>query len=165
MELPNFKRVMRGYDPEAVEQAWADLQRQVAEANASNKELRLQINSLREQNNEWGNRLKAYEKMERDLRDALLSAQRIAAQLQDEAQQKAEELLTSARSESEKTIAEAHKLAELKEAEIDNLIADKRHEQITLEQRIEELSQVKDDLERRVEQAGKYVNEILYLFK
>ena len=52
MDTPEFKRVIRGYDQEAVEHAWSEIQLQLFQSNAANNELRLQFNSLREQNSE-----------------------------------------------------------------------------------------------------------------
>ncbi|MFZ3373489.1 MAG: DivIVA domain-containing protein, partial [Desulfitobacteriaceae bacterium] len=99
LERPDFKRVLRGYDRVEVEQSWAEISSMVTDSNAAIKEMKLQLNSLREQNTEWGNRLKNYEKMESDLRDALIGAQRIAKQVQEDAEHKAEELLSSAQLE------------------------------------------------------------------
>ena len=157
METPDFKRVIRGYDPEAVEQAWIETDRQLSEANAINKELRLQINSLREQNSEWGNRLKYYEQIEMDLRDALLSAQRIANQLKEEATKQANELIQSARCESETLLYEATRISELKEAEAETLLLDKHAEITQLEEQIQGLVEQKAELQTLADQAIHYL--------
>lgn len=153
MEIPDFKRVIRGYDPEAVEQAWAETDHQLSEANAANKELRLQINSLREQNLELGNRLKYFEQIEKDLRDALVSAQRIANQVKEEATKQADELIQAAQSESELLLNEATRISELKEMEAENLLVDKRQEIIQLEEDIQGLAAQKTELQTLVDQA------------
>ena len=163
MEAPDFKRVIRGYDPEAVDQAWAERDRQLSEANATNKELRLQINSLREQNSEWGNRLKYFEQIEKDLRDALLSAQRIANQVKEEATKQANELIQSARSESETLLNEATRISELKEIEAETLLIDKQVEIIQIEEQIQGLAEQKAELQTLVDQAIHYLEMVMGL--
>ncbi len=157
METPDFKRVFRGYDPEAVDQAWAETDRQLSEANAAHKELRLQINSLREQNSEWGNRLKQYNQIEKDLRDALLSAQRIANQVKDDATIQADELLNSARNESETLLSEAARISESMETEVETMLIEKRLEIIQLEEQIKGLAEQKTELQTQVNQAIRYL--------
>lgn len=157
METPEFKRVIRGYDPEAVDQAWAETDRQLSEANAAHKELRLQINSLREQNSEWGNRLKNYEQIEKDLRDALLSAQRIANQVKDEATKQADELIQSARHESEKLISDATRNSESMENEAETMLLEKRREILQLEEQLDNLAEQKTKLQMQVDQAIRYL--------
>lgn len=163
METPDFKRVIRGYDPEAVDQAWAETDRQLSEANATNKELRLQINSLREQNLEWGNRLKYYEQIEKDLRDALLSAQRIANQVKEEATKQANELIQSTRSESETLLSEATRLSELKEIEVETLLIDKRLEIVQIEEQIQSLAEQKAEIQTLVDQAIHHLEMVMGL--
>jgi len=165
METPDFKRGFRGYDSDAVDQAWAENERQLSEANAANKELRLQINSLREQNQEWGNRLKYYEQIEKDLRDALVSAQRIANQVKDDAAKQAEDLVQSARIESETILSEAAQLSESKEQEADSLLIEKRMEIVQLEEQIQTLTEQKSELQNLVDQAMRYLDMIKDLIK
>ncbi|TGE32446.1 DivIVA domain-containing protein [Desulfosporosinus sp. Sb-LF] len=160
METPDFKRVIRGYDPEAVDQAWTETDRQLSEANAANKELRLQINSLREQNSEWGNRLKNYEQIENDLRDALLSAQRIANQVKDEASKQADELMQSARHESEALLSEATRIAESKEIDAETMLNEKRAEIIQVEEHLQELAEQKEKIQSQVDQAVLYLEMV-----
>lgn len=157
MELPDFKIVFRGYDQEPVDQAWEELDRQLSEANATNKELRLQINSLREQNTEWGNRIKQYEQMEKDLRDALISAQRIATQVKEEATIQANELLLTARSEFETMINEANRISELKENEADTLLIKKRAEIDQVDDQLKNLVEQKTELQTQVDQCSYYL--------
>jgi len=164
LEMPDFKRVIRGYDPEAVDQAWAETDRQLSEANAAHKELRLQINSLREQNSEWGNRLKNYEQIEKDLRDALLSAQRIANQVKDEATKQADELMQSARNESETLLSEATRISESMEIEIETKLIEKRMEILQIEEQIKGLAEQKTELQTQVDQAIRYLEMAKGLF-
>ena len=165
METPAFKRGFRGYDSDAVDQAWAETERQLSEVNAANKELRLQINSLREQNTEWGNRLKYYEQIEKELRDALVSAQRIANQVKDEAIKQAEVLTQSARSESEALLSEATRLSESIEIEADTMLIEKRMEIVQLEDQIQGLTERKTELQTQVDQAIHYLEMAKELFK
>lgn len=153
MELPNFKRVMRGYDTEEVDKAWAESHRNLAEANASNRELRLQINSLREQNTEWGNRLKSYEKIELDLRDALLSAQRVANQVKEEAECSAQQVLDQAKSDAETLRTDTQFQAEKKVSELEEIVSIKTELLSELEEKIYKLTIQKEVLEARMEQA------------
>ncbi len=164
METPDFKRVIRGYDPEAVNQAWAETDRQLSEANAAHKELRLQINSLREQNAEWGSRLKNYEQMEKDLRDALLSAQRIANQVKDEATKQANELIQSARIESETLLSEATRISESLEIEIETKLIEKRMEVLQIEEQITGLDEQRTELQTQVDQVIRYLELAKGLF-
>lgn len=153
MELPNFKRVMRGYDTQEVDKAWAESHRNLAEANASNRELRLQINSLREQNNEWGNRLKSYEKIELDLRDALLSAQRVANQVREEAEHFAQQVLDQAKTDAETLRSDTQYQSEKKVSDLETIVTMKTELLTELEGRIYELTTQKEILEGRMEQA------------
>ena len=164
METLDFKRVIRGYDPEAVDQAWAETDRQLSESNAAHKELRLQINSLREQNSEWGNRLKNYEQIEKDLRDALLSAQRIANQVKDEATKQADELMQSARNESETLLSEATRISESMEIEVETKLIEKRMEILQIEEQIKGLAEQKTELQTQVDQAIRYLEMAKGLF-
>ena len=164
MEMPDFKRVIRGYDPEAVDQAWTETDRQLSESNDAHKELRLQINSLREQNTEWGNRLKQYEQIDRDMRDALLSAQRIANQVKDDATKQADELLQSARNESETLLSEATRISESMEIEIETKFNDKRMEILQIEEQIKGLAEQKTELQTRVDQVIRYLEMAKELF-
>jgi cell division initiation protein len=164
LETPDFKRVIRGYDPEAVDQAWAETDRQLSEANAAHKELRLQINSLREQNSEWGNRLKHYEQIDKDLRDALLSAQRIANQVKDEATKQADELMQSAHKESETLLSEATRISESMESEVETKLIEKRMEILQIEEQIKGLAEQKTELQTQVDQAIRYLEMAKGLF-
>lgn len=165
MEIPEFKRVFRGYDSEAVDQAWAETDRQLSEAHAANKELRLQINSLREQNSEWGNRLKYYEQIEKDLRDALLSSQRVATQIKDEATKQADEILQFAQSESETIISDATRISESKELEAETMLIEKRGEIVRIEEQLQELMEQKTELQATLDQVMNYLDKTKELLK
>lgn len=154
MESLTFKKVMRGYDPDEVDKAYAELQHKLDEANASNRELRLQINSLREQNAEWGNRLKSYEGMEKDLRDALLSAQRVAGQVKDNAEQDAQALLENAKNEAETLFNESTQRVEQRVSELKEEETQAEASLSQLQERISELTLEKVELETRMEKAS-----------
>lgn len=165
METPDFKRGFRGYDSDAVDQAWAESERQLAEAHAANKELRLQINSLREQNSEWANRVKYYEQIEKDLRDALVSAQRAANQIKDEATKQAEGLIQSARTQSDTILSEAKQQLESKEIEADTRLIERRLEIVRVEEQLQQLSQQKTEIQTLIDQADEYLSMIKDLLK
>lgn len=151
LERPDFKRVMRGYDRDEVEQSWAEITSMVTASNAANTELKLQLNSLKEQNTEWGNRLKNYEKMESDLRDALISAQRIAKQVKEEAEHKAKELLNSAQLEVETILSEARENIEKRDEEVNYLLLENQVKISDMENEIEELTSKREQLKQKVE--------------
>ena len=165
LERPDFKLVMRGYDREEVDQSWTEMTRMVTDANATNKELKLQLNSLREQNTEWGNRLKNYEKMETDLRDALITAQRIAKQVKEEAEHKAEELLSSARLEVIALLNEAQEDIQKREEETNRQMLDNQIKISTMEDEIFELSSRKDEIGKRVERISTLFASIQHTLK
>ena len=156
-ERPDFKRAMRGYDTTEVEQAWADIGRTLADLNADNKELKLQLNSLREQNTEWGNRLKSYEKMETDLRDALISAQRIAKQVKEEAEHNAEGLLSSTRMEVETLLNEAQEDVRKIVEETNLQLLENQQNILNMKNEIVELTTRKEEIQRRVEKTADFL--------
>ena len=158
MEMPDFKRVIRGYDPKSVDQTLAETVRQLFEANAANKEMRLQINSLQEQNSEWGNRLKHFEQIEKNLMNAMLSAQQLSSQVKEEATQQANELIQSARTKSESIINEATRITELKEIETETLLSEKRAEISQIEEQIQGLAKQKRNLQTLVDQSIHYLD-------
>lgn len=164
LEMPNFKRIMRGYEPEAVTSAWNEMRQYLADLTAANKELKLQLMSLREQNSEFKNRLLNYEKTENDLRDALLSAQRIANQLKNEAEQKAEEILEAARGEVESILRNAQQTSEDKIAEADRLFMEKQRHIAQLDEQIEHLSTKEDEIRKLVVLASEHLDTIMDLF-
>lgn len=163
-ELANFKKVVRGYDPEAVEQAWNELQQQLIQANAANKEIRLQLNSLHEQNTGLGNKLKAYEKMESDLRDALLSAQRIANQIKEESNREAEFILLEARRKAEVLLAEATLIADEKSAEAERLVSETQDSLAVYEQKLQALEHQEQEIRNVITQADFHLEALQQLF-
>jgi cell division initiation protein len=151
---PTFKRVMRGYDVEEVKQSFAEMSQVIANQNAANVELKLQINSLREQNSEWENRLKNYEQMETDLRDAVISTQKMARKIQEENEHKTEEILSSAQAEAENILSKAIEDARRIEEENNNLISENQTRLTELENEIKELSAKKEKIWQKVEKAS-----------
>lgn len=154
MEPLTFKKNWRGYDPEEVDKAYTEIQHKLDEANASNRELRLQINSLREQNAEWGNRLKSYEEMEKDLRDALLSSQRVAGQVKENAEKDSQLLINNAKTEAETLFLETTQRAEQRVAELKEEEAQTQSSVNELQERLSELKREKEELESRLEKAA-----------
>lgn len=160
LELPNFKRVMRGYEPEGVEQAWEELQRHLGEANTANKDLRLQLNTLRDQNSELLERINYYEKIESDLRDALLSAQRVANQVKEDAGSQSALIIAGARAEADELVHAARQEAALRQAELEEFFQSSEQAKTQLELEITELTARKYDLEQQVETAYQGLVEI-----
>ncbi len=154
IEEPTFKRVMRGYDVEEVKQSFAEMSQVIANQNAANVELKLQINSLREQNSEWENRLKNYEQMETDLRDAVISTRKMARKMQEDNEQKTEEILGSARAEAENILSKAIEDARRIEEENNSLLSENQTRITELKNEIEELSAKKEKIWQKVEKAS-----------
>lgn len=154
MEPLTFQKVWRGYDPEEVDKAYAEIQHKLDEANASNRELRLQINSLREQNTEWGNRLKSYGEMEKDLRDALLSSQRVAGQVKENAEKDSELLIENAKVEAKTLLLEATQGAEQRVAELKEEEAQTQALLNELQESLSEIRLEKEGLETRLGKAA-----------
>ncbi|MDI6812375.1 MAG: DivIVA domain-containing protein [Desulfitobacteriaceae bacterium] len=159
IEFPNFKRVVRGYEPEAVEEAWTQLKREIEEVSAANKELRLQVNSLREQNSELRTRLKDYEQVERDLRDAMIAAQRLAGQIREEAQTRAETQLAAAQAEAEAILQQAQTEAQAKLSSLTAETQDKEEEIAHLLEELSRLTTDKEGLQHRVTETLKFLAE------
>lgn len=153
VEFPNFKRVVRGYEPAAVEEALTQFKREIEDLSATNKELRLQTNSLREQNAELRNRLKDYEQLERDLRDAMIAAQRLAGQVREEAQSSAEVQLAAAQAEAEAILQQAQTESEARLNDLTTEAQNKEEEISRLQAELSHLATDKDGLMRRVTEA------------
>lgn len=109
-------------------------------------------------------RLTHYEQIEKDLRDALLSAQRIANQVKDEATKQADELMQSARSESETLLSEATRISEAMESEAETKLIEKRMEILQIEEQINGLIEQKTELQTQVDQAIRYLEMAKELF-
>ncbi|SPF43534.1 Small-conductance mechanosensitive channel (modular protein) [Candidatus Desulfosporosinus infrequens] len=128
-----------------------------SESSATNNELRLQIDGLRVKNSECENRLKYYEQIERDMSDALLSAQRIANQVKEEATKQADDLLQSARSESETLLNETTRISKLKVNDAETLFIHKKSQIILIEEQIQVLSEQETDLQKRIDQVTDFL--------
>jgi len=110
------------------------------------------------------NRLKDYEQIEKDLRDALLSAQRIATQVKDEAIIQSDEILQSARNESDTILMDATRISESKEIEVETMLIEKRMEILQVEEQITGLAEQKAKLKAQVDQAIRYLEMAKELF-
>jgi cell division initiation protein len=154
IEEPTFKRVMRGYDIEEVKQSWAEMSQIIANQNAANVELKLQITSLKEQNSEWVNRLKNYEQMEIDLRDAVINTQKMARKMREESEQKTENMLGSARTEAENILSKAIVDARKIEDENNDLLSKNQIRLLELDDEIKELTAKKEKIKQQVEKVS-----------
>ncbi|HWQ88890.1 MAG TPA: DivIVA domain-containing protein [Desulfitobacteriaceae bacterium] len=151
IEEPTFKRVMRGYDIEEVKQSWTEMSQIIANQNATNVELKLQINSLKEQNAEWENRVNDYIKMETDLRDAIISSQRIAKQAQETADKEAEELISIAKEEADTILNGIQEEAQKREEASNRQLEENQAKIADLENQIFELISIHNKQKQKVD--------------
>lgn len=96
-----FKQAFRGYNRREVNLELEDMNAQLIDAVSSGKELKMQIGSLKEQNAELKDRIKEYQEIEKDLRDAFISGQQMANRVMGEATKKAEGIVSSAQVQNE----------------------------------------------------------------
>jgi len=150
-----FKRIMRGYDPESVERVWREMEKRLSEANTANQELHLQLGNLRSQNKELSERIHAYEKIESDLSDALISTQRIANQVKEDAEQGSAMLISSALAEADQLVATSRHEVALREAEFIEFSRSRELVKNQLELEVDELTVRKLALEQHVKSAYK----------
>jgi cell division initiation protein len=160
IEEPTFKKVMRGYDIEEVKQSWAEMSQIIANQNATNVELKLQINSLKEQNAEWENRVNDYIKMETDLRDAVISSQRIAKQAQESAEQKSEELIAAAQAEADAILNGIQEEAQKREEDSIRHLEENQAKIADLENQIFELISIHNKQKQKVEKTSALLKTI-----
>jgi len=148
-----FKRIIRGYEPESVERVWQEMEKHLSEANSANKELHLQLSNLRSQNKELSERIHAYEKIESDLRDALISTQRIANQVKEDAEQDSAVLISKALAEADQLVTTSRHEAALREAEFAEFFRSRELVKDQLDLEISELTVHKLALEQHVKTA------------
>jgi cell division initiation protein len=151
---------MRGYDIEEVKQSWTEMSQMITNQNATNVELKLQINSLKEQNAEWENRVNEYIKMENDLRDAVISSQRIAKQAQEEADKRAQEVLASAQAEAETILSKAQEEAQQREEDSIAKLEENQSKATELENQIFDLISLHNKQKLKVEKTSELLNSI-----
>lgn len=159
-EIASLKKIVRGYDPQAVEEAWADLQTQIDHTMSANKELRLHLNSLEEQNTQWLNRLNSYTQTETILRETLLEAQRMSHQITEDAKKRAQSMLTQAHDEHAAILKDAQVYWDQKAYLLQQELLEKRSTLEILRQEIESLSQQRQDMNTVVTSALERLSDL-----
>ncbi|HEX8694316.1 MAG TPA: DivIVA domain-containing protein [Longimicrobium sp.] len=96
----DFRRVMRGYDPEAVDNFLDEVVARMEELVRENSALNTRVSSMAEAITE-------YRERERAMNDALVSAQQIREGMREQAQREADLAMREARAEGERIIADA----------------------------------------------------------
>lgn len=96
----DFRRVMRGYDPEAVDNFLDEVVARMEELVRENSALSTRVSSMAEAITE-------YRERERAMNDALVSAQQIREGMREQAQREADLAMREARAEGERIIADA----------------------------------------------------------
>ena len=96
----DFRRVMRGYDPEAVDNFLDEVVARMEELVRENSALNTRVASMAEAITE-------YRERERAMNDALVSAQQIREGMREQAQREADLAMREARAEGERIIADA----------------------------------------------------------
>jgi cell division initiation protein len=108
LKKADFKRGLRGYDPDEVHELLASAAETLEEAVRENKELREKITQLQE-------RLRNYESMEKTINETMLMAQRASDSVRQAADRESELILAKAEVEADKLLEEARdRLKELK---------------------------------------------------
>lgn len=96
----DFRRVMRGYDPEAVDNFLDEVASRMDTLVLENKELQGRAGSM-------GDAIAEYRERERAMNEALVSAQQLREGMREQAQREADLALREARAEGERIIADA----------------------------------------------------------
>lgn len=96
----DFRKVMRGYDPEAVDNFLDEVASRMDTLVLENKELQGRAASM-------GDAIAEYRDRERAMNEALVSAQQLREGMREQAQREADLALREARAEGERIIADA----------------------------------------------------------
>ena len=110
----DFKRSLRGYNPDEVQHLLASASETLEEVVRDNLELKQQLASLKE-------RLKSYENMEKTLNETLLMAQKASDSTRQAADREAELVIARAEVQAEKMLEEARAQLHLLKNEIEML--------------------------------------------
>jgi DivIVA domain-containing protein len=95
-----FGRVLRGYDPERVEQFKEQVADEMERLTRLNQELEAKARSFHEQ-------LKSFRERDKALNEALVSAQELRSQMRDQAERESQLLLREAAAEADRALATA----------------------------------------------------------
>lgn len=124
----DFKKILRGYDPEEVDVFLEMVADRLEAVVRENLQLRERAESLQEQVKAWSGREKA-------VQEALVTAQELRTEMKNLAQQQADMVLADAQAEARRQLAEA-------EAEVRTLFRD-------AERRLAQAQGALDELDRR----------------
>lgn len=141
IEKQAFKRAFRGYEPEDVQLYLRSVAEEVERLNLTNAELREELGELRRKNEE-------HRGHERTLQKTLVSAQKMAGNLEEQAKSEAESIIRNARQKAERVLQENQDQLTRLEAEISRCKLERDLFEKRLRNMIEEHS---DLLERRHE--------------
>jgi cell division septum initiation protein DivIVA len=125
---PELPRALRGYEPDAVHALLGELAaardqlvRELTDAKARAAELELQVQTVEKQTAEVPGDVPDLREQEDLIRDAIMTAQRAANEVREEARRSASEVLRDAQSRAEQIVAEAEKECERLAEEINRL--------------------------------------------
>ena len=96
-----FGRVLRGYDPERVEQFKEQVADEMERLTRLNQELEAKARSFHEQ-------LKSFRERDKALNEALVSAQELRSQMRDQAERESQLLVREAQAEAERGLTDAN---------------------------------------------------------
>jgi DivIVA domain-containing protein len=96
-----FGRVLRGYDPERVDQFKEQVADEMERLTRLNQELEAKARSFHEQ-------LKSFRERDKALNEALVSAQELRSQMRDQAERESQLLLREAQAEVDRAMADAN---------------------------------------------------------
>jgi cell division initiation protein len=114
VEQQEFRRVMRGYDPEEVRLFLRSVAEQIERLTLDNGHLREETGHLRE-------RLEDFRERERSLQETLMTAQQMAENMRDRTRQEADILMKEARLKAERLLEQAQDQLGRVEAEISRI--------------------------------------------
>ena len=95
-----FGRVLRGYDPERVDQFREQVANELERLTRANQELEQKARSLHDQ-------LKSFRERDKALNEALVSAQQLRSEMRDQAERESQLVVREAQSQAEVLLASA----------------------------------------------------------
>ena len=96
----DFRRVMRGYDPDAVDNFLEEVSARMEELVRENTSMNARVSSMTDA-------IAEYRERERAMNEALVSAQQLREDMREQAQREADLALREARAQGERIIADA----------------------------------------------------------
>jgi cell division initiation protein len=120
MDIQNeqFRRKVRGYDPEDVDLFLKSVAEEVERLNLENGELREELGKVKA-------KVEDHRSNEKVLKETLVSAQKMAEETKDRARQESDLVLQHARLEADKLLAEARDNLNRLETDIDRGVAER----------------------------------------